>query len=33
MAHALMLAKTGNVMTSDDPRHLERARERERNRS
>jgi len=33
MAQALMLAKTGNVMTSDDPRHLERARERERNRS
>jgi hypothetical protein len=33
MAQALMLAKTGNVMPSDDPRVLERARERERNRS
>jgi hypothetical protein len=31
-AQALMLSKTGNVSTSDDPRVLERARERERNR-
>jgi hypothetical protein len=33
MAQTLMLAKAGNVMPSDDPRVLERARERERNRS
>ena len=32
MAQALTLAKTGTITTSDDPRVLERARERERNR-
>lgn len=33
MAQALTLEKTGNIMTSDDPRVLERARERERERN